>query len=245
MACFLYRRADIIVCVTNSFKDDLISKNIDASKIVVIENGINVEKLIKPNKTVEQVENEYDLNKNDFIISFIGTIGLAHGLDIVINAAKKINDKTIKFFIMGDGAEKENLTEKIKIYKLDNVKVFSSKSWQEIININQIISVNLIHLIKNDEFKKVIPSKIFESMAMKKTIILGVEGESKNILNKSQCGLSIVPEDEDSLIENIHKLSNNKDLLNLFGQNGYNFVIDRYNRSKLAHKMLKFISKKI
>ena len=146
---------------------------------------------------------------------------------------------------MGDGAEKENLTEKIKIYKLDNVKVFSSKSWQEIININQIISVNLIHLIKNDEFKKVIPSKIFESMAMKKTIILGVEGESKNILNKSQCGLSIIPEDVDSLIENIHKLSNNKDLLNLFGQYGYNFVIDRYNRSKLAHKMLKFISKKI
>ena len=245
IAHFLYRRADVIVCVTNSFKDDLIAKNIDANKIVVVENGIKIEKLIKPNKTVEQVAIEYELDKNDFIISFIGTIGMAHGLDIIINAAKKINDKAIKFFIMGDGAQKENLEEKIKINRLENVKIVSSKSWQEIININQIISVNLIHLMKSDEFKKVIPSKIFDSMAMKKPIILGVDGESKNLLNKSKSGLSIIPENEDSLIESIQILKNDKDLLSLFGKNGYNFVINRYNRSKLAHKMLKFISKKI
>ena len=55
-----------------------------------------------------------------------------------------------------------------------------TEQWNEIINLNQIISVNLIHLIKNDVFKKVIPSKMFESMAMKKAIILGVDGESKN-----------------------------------------------------------------
>ena len=83
-------------------------------------------------------------------------------------------------------------------------------------------------------------------MGMKKTIILGVEGESENIINDSKCGLIIEPENEDSLINIINKLNNLKDSksINSFGQNGYNYVINNYNRVKLAKKMIDFISEK-
>ena len=99
---------------------------------------------------------------------------------------------------------------------------------------------------KSDIFKKVIPSKIFESMAMKKTIILGVEGEAENIINHSKCGLVIEPDNEDSLISAIDFLNNIKDLetMKAYGQNGYNYVINNYNRVKLANKMINFIFEK-
>ena len=246
VACFLYRRADFIICVTNSFKQDLVKYNIDGNKILVIENGIKIENLIPPNKTIDTIEKEYNLCEKDFIISFIGTIGMAHGLDIIIKAAKKNNNKNIKFLIIGEGAEKEKLKLKVSSNKLDNVIILNSISWQEIININQLVSANLIHLKKNDVFKKVIPSKIFESMGMKKTIILGVEGESENIINDSKCGFIIEPENEESLISVIDKLNDlkNSELINSFGENGYNYVINNYNRVKLAKKMIDFISEK-
>ena len=72
---------------------------------------------------------------------------MAHGLDIIIRAAK-IKDKNIKFLIIGEGAEKEKLKFQVSSNNLDNVIILDSISWQEIININQLISANLIHLKK-------------------------------------------------------------------------------------------------
>ena len=136
VACLLYRKADCIICVTHSFKKDLIKLNINENKILVIENGIKIENLISPNKTIDMIEKEYNLSKKDFIISFIGTVGMAHGLDIIIRAAKKINNEKIKFLIVGEGAEKEKLKLKVSSNNLDNVLILDSISWQEIININ-------------------------------------------------------------------------------------------------------------
>ena len=128
--------------------------NINENKIIVVENGIKVENLIPPNKTIDKIEKEYNLSKKDFIISFIGTVGMTHGLDIIIKAAKKINNKNIKFLIIGEGAEKEKLKFQVSSNNLDNVIILDSISWQEIININQLISANLIRLKKVMYLKK-------------------------------------------------------------------------------------------
>ena len=108
IAIFIYRKAKIIICVTQSFKKDLINKGIKEEKIFVIENGFDLEKNITPNKTIKEVEKYYVVNKNDFIISFIGTVGMAHGLEIILKAAKNVKED-IKFLIIGDGARKKDL----------------------------------------------------------------------------------------------------------------------------------------
>ena len=245
IACFLYRRANAIVCVTNSFKQDLINLGIDANKIIVVENGINQKKLIPPNKTIQGIESEYNLDKNDFIVSFIGTIGMAHGLEVVLKAAKTIDDSKIKFIIIGDGANKDKLVLKANKMNLHNVIFIKNKSWQEIININQIVSVNLVHLINTPLFEKVIPSKIFESMALKKPIIMGVKGESNKIIQNANCGLDMLPEDPESLIHAINIFKNDSSLAKEKGDNGYEYVFKYYDRKVLAKKMITFIRKNI
>tara|TARA_B100000945_G_scaffold321520_1_gene336615 strand:+ start:1684 stop:2904 length:1221 start_codon:yes stop_codon:yes gene_type:complete len=243
IAHHIYKKSSLIIVVTNSFKDQLSNINIDKNKILVIKNGFNFENKLYPNKTHKVIEKIYDIKSNQFIVSYIGTIGMSHGVDIVIRAAEKAKD--IIFLIIGEGAEKKNLINISKKKNLRNVRFIDSIDWQEIVNVNQLISAHLIHLRDLDIFKNVIPSKIFESMALKKPILAGLNGESLKIIKDSKSGLAVAQEDEDSLIDKIRYLQTNKAVLTNFGENGENYVKKNYNRKKLAQKMIKFIQSRI
>ena len=118
--------------------------------------------------------------------------------NIVLRTAKKI--KNVTFFIVGEGAEKEKLIKQCKKINIRNIKFIDNLDWQEIVNINQIIDVNLIHLKDLEIFKTVIPSKIFESMALGKPILAGLSGESLELIQRSNSGLKVVQDDENSLM---------------------------------------------
>tara|TARA_B100001250_G_scaffold379124_1_gene369520 strand:- start:977 stop:2197 length:1221 start_codon:yes stop_codon:yes gene_type:complete len=239
IAHHIYRKSSLIIVVTNSFKDHLSDIKIDKNKIIVVKNGFNFDRTLSPNRSIKEIEKRYDIRADQFIVSYIGTIGMSHGVDIVIRAAEKIND--IMFLVVGEGAEKENLINISKAKSLKNIKFIDSIDWQEIVNINQLISANLIHLKDLDIFKTVIPSKIFESMALKKPILAGLNGESLEIIKQSKSGLKVIPEDENSLIDKIKYMQSNQALLISLGTNGNNYVEQNHNRKKLAYKMIKSI----
>ena len=240
LAIFLYSRAKMVVCVTKSFKNELIKKGIDTNKIFVVENGFNLDNSITPNKSIKEVEKQYNFKETDFTVSFTGTVGMAHGLDIILKSAKTI-DKKVKFLIIGDGASKSQLLDRAQKQKLNNINFISNISWQEIVNLNQAIDMHLVHLIDNPEFRKVIPSKIFESMALRKPIIMGVLGESRDIVVKAGCGINITPEDHKELNDVISEYIDKPYVLKEIGENGYNFLAKNFSRKKLANKMIESI----
>ena len=243
IAHHIYRKSSLIVVVTNSFKDHLSDMNIDKNKIIVVKNGFNFDRTLSPNRSVKETEKMYDIRADQFIVSYIGTIGMSHGVDIVIRAAEKAKD--IMFLIVGEGAEKENLINISKAKSLNNIKFIDSIDWQEIVNINQLISAHLIHLRDLDIFKTVIPSKIFESMALKKPILAGLNGESLEIIKQSKSGLAVIQEDQNSLIDQIQYLQSNQVLLASLAENGKNYVEQNHNRKKLAYQMIKSIESRI
>jgi len=102
-----YKRAKSIVTVTDTFKKVIIEKGIDPDKFAVIKNGSNLD-LFQPQEKPEDLLEELNL-KNKFIIGYIGTHGMAHKLDFILQTAIQINDPSIHFLFIGDGAEKENL----------------------------------------------------------------------------------------------------------------------------------------
>jgi glycosyltransferase involved in cell wall biosynthesis len=243
IAHFIYKKSSLIIVVTNSFKDHLLKMKIEESKIIVITNGFNFERSLSPKSAINDLENLYDIRRDQFIVSYIGTIGMSHGVDIVVKAAEKAND--VIFLIIGEGAEKENLISLSNRKNLKNIRFIDSLNWQQIVDINQLISVNLIHLRDLEIFKTVIPSKIFESMALKKPILIGLNGESLKIIEDSQSGLPVVPESADSLIDKIRYLQMHETFLINLAKNGENYVKQNYDRKKLAHKMIKFIQSRI
>ena len=93
----LYKDADAIIVVSESIKNSIIDLNISSEKIHIIPNGITTSD-IKPNMTKKNLYKKYNINTESFIVSYIGTLGLAHGLDVVIEAAKKPQIKIYYFY---------------------------------------------------------------------------------------------------------------------------------------------------
>ena len=228
----LYRNANKIVVVSKSFKKYLIKNNFDKNKISIIYNGFQIEK--KSKKTNIDLRKKLNL-KNKYVISYIGTIGMAHALDFIIESINDIN-KNFHFVFIGDGAMKKKLIIESSKKKLNNVTFVDSVPRNEIFDYIDISDASLVNLKKSDDFKKVIPSKIFENVFLKKPILLGVEGESKYLIEKYSLGIAFLPENKDSFLSALDKIIHFK-IDSKYERNRSNFL-DSFDRKKLAKKML-------
>uniref|UniRef100_UPI0035937A64 glycosyltransferase family 4 protein n=1 Tax=Pricia sp. TaxID=2268138 RepID=UPI0035937A64 len=171
----MYKSAWKIVTVTDSFKEELVKKHhIASSKIEVVKNGINTDMFVPVPKN-ETLANELGL-KDKFVIGYIGTHGMAHKLDFILDCAKEISDEDVHFLFLGAGAEKENLLEQKRKLGLKNVTLLNPVPKKEVSQYISLLDVGLVNLRKSETFKSVLPSKIFELAAMNKPILLGVEG---------------------------------------------------------------------
>ena len=235
----LYFSASRIVVVTNSFKKYIIREHkIKPKKVGVFTNGVitNNLKNPKPNDVITLKES-LGL-KNKIIISYMGTHGLAHGLEFILQSISKIKDSKYHFLFVGDGAEKQNLLEYSKTLESNNFTFLESVSKNEIPLYIGISDFSLVNLKKSDEFKNVIPSKIFENIAMYKPILLGVEGESKKLINSYEVGVSFQPENEESFFNalyDIQKLDRESFKINC------NTMLADFDRNNIAENLIKFI----
>ncbi len=234
---FLYKDASRVVPVTNAFKSNLISRGIPAEKIDVVTNGSNMELFKNQEKDTLLLEK---LNlKNKFIVGYIGTHGMAHSLDFIVKSIANIKDHSIHFLFIGDGAMKKPIQELAKELKLSNISFLDPIQKEEVPKYLSIIDISLAPLKKSDTFKSVIPSKIFEAAAMKKPILLGVEGESQKIIEEFNSGLCFKPEDEHDFINKLIQLRDKAIYQSC--QEGASRLANVYDRKKLANSMLNII----
>ena len=236
---FLYRKSSIIISVTNAFRDSLISRGIDGRKIRVVTNGVDVGRFYPRPKDDDLV---LKLGLEDkFVVGYIGTHGLAHALDTILDAAKILQcspkGEKFKFILLGNGANKSALVERARMEQIDNVIFIDSVSKDEVVRYWSLLDVSIIHLKKSELFTTVIPSKLFECMGMGVPVLHGVKGESADIVNREEVGVVFEPENADSLCDALKEISNNHHLLRDFKNNGPQSA-SRYDRSVLARNML-------
>src|SRR5690606_39523856 len=145
------------------------------------------------------------------IIGYIGTHGMAHALDFILRAAKRLEGTEYHFLFLGDGAQKKSLLKLNDNLKLSNVTMIDSVTKDKVKEYISILDIGLVNLKRSDTFLSVIPSKIFELAAMEIPILLGVEGESKKLVEFYNLGLTFEPENEKDFIMSLEKLSNKTD----------------------------------
>jgi glycosyltransferase involved in cell wall biosynthesis len=238
---FAYIKCDHIVAVTDAFKAYMVNMGINEHKISVIKNGVNLD-VYRPFEV--QVRDELsNLYGNYFVASYVGTHGMAHHLETILEAAELLKDrKDIIFLMIGDGAEKRKLVELKNSKSLENVVMLDQQPRSMMPEYWAVSDLSLVLLRKSDLFKSVIPSKIFESMAMNKPIILGVEGEVKEIIEEACSGVAIEPENASQLAEAVKELADDKKKYQAFCENGRKYVEKYFNRSVLADRYLKVMS---
>ena len=231
---FLYKKSVLITGQTQGIVED-ISKRFPNKKVYWLPNGVDLS-LYDPESIQSDWRVKQGFDPKDLLVLYAGIIGHAQGLELLPNAMSHLkNEPRIKMLLLGSGPEKEVLMALKGKLELDNVFFLDLVSKKEMPQIIKAADVAVVPLKKLDLFKGAIPSKIFENLAMKKALLLGVDGEARELfIERGKCGLYFEPENEDALVEQLRYLNNNREEITRFGENGRKYVASNFNRNDLA-----------
>ena len=236
---FLYRHATCIITVTHTFKKSLIQRGIDGNKIQVVTNGVDLNHFIPQEKDSDLVH-QLGLHKR-FVAGYIGTHGMAHGLETLLDAAEIIQSKKdaedVSILFLGNGAKKAELVASAQSRGLSNVIFLDSTSKGDVTRYWSLLDISIIHLRKTELFASVIPSKLFECMGMGIPVLHGVAGESADIVLTEQVGEVFESDNPAQLVKLLLDLKINPSQIERYRKNGIE-AARRYDIKHLAAKML-------
>ena len=241
---YLYKKAHLISGQTLGICNN-ISNRFPKKKIIWLPNGVDLSYYNPDNKTSSNWREKNNFKDTDILYFYGGIIGYAQGLEIIINVANKLKTNSkIKFIILGNGPEKEKLISLNNKLGLDNVFFFDVVTKDKMPNILLSVDYSIVPLKKLDLFLGAIPSKIFECLAMKVPIILGVDGEARELfINKGNCGLYFEPENVEQLYIQIMKTIKDTELKTKLGNNARDYVLNNFNRENIAANFKKELDK--
>lgn len=239
----MYRSADHIVAVGEGYRRKILEKVNIPERISVVMNGVDLERFC-PQPVDSELRRRWN-GEGKFVCAYVGTIGMAHGLDVVLEAAEKLRDSgrdDVVFWLVGEGARKEELEHEARRRGLDGRVIFTGRlPKEEMPRVIASADACLVHLRKTELFETVIPSKIFEMMAMGKPIIMGVRGEALRIVEEAGAGVAMEPESAESLLACIEKLRAGNFFPADYPQRVREYLQQNYSRDALAEKMLNVI----
>lgn len=239
---FAYRRADLVVPVTDSFVAHIRARRPDGP-ICVVKNGVDLSVYRHADSAEVAAFRDAHGLTGKFVASYVGTHGMAHGLDAVLDAAERLRARTdIVFLLVGGGAERARLASARAERGLDNVVMLEQQPKSAMPVIWSASDAALVLLRRLDTFKSVLPSKMFEAMALGVPMILGVEGEAKALMEDAGAGIAIVPEDAAQLADAVVRLADDPLERKQMGTRGQSFVAAHFDRNRLADVYLERLS---
>ena len=237
-AGFLYRQAERIAVVTPAFEDHLVERwRVPREKISVVENGVQAD-VFHPHDS-SQLRKELGA-EGKIVVSYIGTIGMAHGLETLVDAAAQLQSSApeVLFLLVGDGAEKDRIVSMVRDRGLGNVRFVGQQVRERIPDYICASDVCLVLLKKADIFRTVLPTKMLEFMSCARPVILGVDGQARQVMEAAHAGVFIEPESSGALAQAISQLSAAPALREVLGRNGRRYVLQHFSRARTARAYL-------
>jgi colanic acid biosynthesis glycosyl transferase WcaI len=243
MELALYRGSKRILAFTQAFIEDLSVRGIPREKMDLVLNGANLT-LFTPRSRDQELAKELGL-EGRFVVGFLGTLGLPHSLEHALDAASLLQHEPVSFLFVGGGTERKRLMELAASKDLNNV-VFVERQLKEAMpRYWSLCDASLIQLRNSPLFGGVIPSKIFESMAMGLPILFAVpKGEGSAIVEKHGAGICLPPGDAAALADAIRRLAGDEALRRSLSKASL-AAAPSYSREKQAEACLEVFRKAI
>lgn len=241
----IYRKARLINVLTPAFEKNLIEKKrIPGSKITVIPNASDFEssKLAMDSKDFVLLRKKLGI-EGMFSVIYVGAHGIANKLDQLIDSAVLLREEKVEFILIGDGMDKQRLIKYASEKGVNNVKFLNPVSKQEVYSYILAADVGVSVLKKTDTFKTVYSNKTFDYMSCKKPVIMAIDGASRELVEKANCGLYAEPENPSDIADKIRVYLNDRQLVDAHGQNGYKYAKANFDRAILSKKYIDNIEK--
>jgi len=246
IARFLYERSDRIVVVTPAFREHLIERwRVPEEKIAVVENGVETSLFTPLTDSSNRALRRQLGAEGKFLVCYVGTMGMAHGLETLLDAAAQLQHQKpdVLFLLVGEGAEKQRIKALAQSRSLPNVLFLDQQPREKIPAFISASDACLVLLKKTDVFKTVIPTKMLEFMSCARPVILGVDGQARQILEEAGAGLFIEPENAADLVQAILRLSDNPQLGANLGQKGREYILRHLSRQRTAADYIRILDR--
>ncbi|MEJ2709475.1 MAG: glycosyltransferase family 4 protein [Anaerolineales bacterium] len=238
-----YRRARAIVVVTQGDRQRLLERGLPSQKLIHIPNGANLELFQERPAGRSRIRRELGLD-GKFVAIYAGIHGLAQGLETLVEAARHLADHpNIQLLLVGEGPRKATIQRLVEEYELENVHMLPEQPRERIPDYISAADVALIPLKNLAFFKGTIPSKLFDSWACRRPVILSVDGEARRIVAAAGGGMYVEPENPRALAETLLEMERAPDRLREMGANGRRYTEKYYSRRALAHKLERALQK--
>jgi colanic acid biosynthesis glycosyl transferase WcaI len=233
----LYAGARAIVVVTEAFRKRLLERGQPGDKIHVVKNGVDLRRFTPAaRETALRSQLGWD---DKFVVGYVGTHGMAHGLDAVLDVAKRLASRgDIRFLFVGEGAERARLEARAKQERIDNARFLGVLPRDRMTEVYATLDLALVTLRKTELFTTVIPSKIFEIAAMARPVVISVDGEARSIVEASGGGVFVPPEDVERMSEAILRFADDPAMRERMGRAGRTYVVREFDREQLARRYL-------
>jgi glycosyltransferase involved in cell wall biosynthesis len=241
MELFFYRQADGIACQTMGILNN-IKQRTKSQNLIWFKNGVDFsyyEKIkIEPNLILK-----INLNHSDLVIGYTGLIGYAQGMEILVKAAILLKHKLkVTFLIIGDGPKSQEMKDLVSNYELDNFIFVGNQPKHLMPTYLSMVDITIAPLVKTDIYLGALPSKIFDSFAVKKSVLLGVDGEARELFcKKYNCAFYFEPENHEELAKLIMRVIADKDKAIEYGERGYELMKTTFNRKFINQEFILYL----
>jgi len=233
----LYASASHIVTVTEAQRAAIVAGGYPATQATVIPNGVDEAFLARGGESAGP-------DDDPFVVTYIGTLGMAHHLETLLEAAQRLqHDRGFRFRLVGEGARRKALEAQARQMGLDNVEFAGERPREEVARWIAESSACLVLLRKTEVFTTVVPSKMLEIMAVGRPIVLGVRGEASALLDRAGAGIAIEPENVDQLVAALRALRSDPVRRRAMGESGRQFVRREFLRDSLAQRYLHLLAR--
>ena len=230
---FLYRRSARVLALTEYFKQDLVERGIAEDKVAVVYNGLEPSRFELAGQPPEVFS-----HRPRIVVGYIGTHGMAHRLDNLLDAAERLDPDAVGILMLGDGAERPRLLERAERMNLRNLRMEGPVPAREVARWWAAVDVALVHLRDDPVMKTVAPTKLLEAIVLGKPVVLvAPEGEASGLLAEVNCGVHVPPEDPDALAAVLERISRDPEQLARWAENA-RAAAPRFYMERCAERVL-------
>jgi colanic acid biosynthesis glycosyl transferase WcaI len=239
-----YRRAAAILALTRGIKGKIEAEVSNPAKVILFRAAVDTQ-FFCPRSPGSGLRGELGTRKDQFLVLYAGTLGLAHKLDVLLHAAAQLQREgaDIQIVFAGDGAEAASLKTQAQTMALSNVSFAGTYPKQRMPQVVNSADCVVVTLRKLEIFRGALPSKMFEAMACAKPILLAVAGEANEVLNEAGAGMCVAPEDTKAVHDGILHLYQHREEARSMGQRGREYVLRYFSRDMRAAELCDVLQK--